>query len=143
MRTLRRARILFALAGLCGFLGLAGTPTYAATPVSYQELLVQVRSGPLIRAIINGPRGDIEIKFRDLSEWEAFYPPGAEHTLVQLIRRRHIRLLFVRRHPTARAKPTSTHHHLRYIAAAVIGALMVVGAVLLGYRRRRRQAPAA
>jgi hypothetical protein len=62
---------------------LAGAPAQAlaARAVSYSALLREVRSGPLIRAIINPARGDIEIKFRDLSEWEAFYPPGARGTL--------------------------------------------------------------
>ena len=47
-------------------------PVRAATQVSYPEPLREVRSGPLIRAVINPTRGDIEIKFRNLSEWEAF-----------------------------------------------------------------------
>jgi hypothetical protein len=95
-----------------------------------------VRSGPLIRAIINPARGDIEIKFRDLSEWEAFYPPGARGTLQRLLRERHIRVLFASRHHASR-RPRAVHHHLRYIAAGVIGALLVVGGGALLHRRRR------
>src|SRR5437868_5456779 len=62
---------------LLAALALTCASALAATWVSYPELLAQVRSGPVIRAIINRTRGDVEIKFRDLSEWEAFYPRRA------------------------------------------------------------------
>jgi hypothetical protein len=116
-------------------------PALAATQVSYPELLREIRSGPLIRAVINPARGDIEIKFRNLSEWEAFYPAGAQPSLQRLLHARHIHVIFASRHRT-RAVPTRTvHHHLRYIAAAVLGALLLLGAGALVYRRRR-SAPA-
>jgi len=115
-------------------------PALAATQVSYPELLREIRSGPLIRAVINPARGDIEIKFRNLSEWEAFYPAGAQPSLQRLLHVRHIHVIFASRH-RARAAPARTvHHHLRYIAAAVLGALLL-GAAALFYRRRR-SAPA-
>jgi hypothetical protein len=118
-------------------LALAPLSARAATPVSYPELLNQIRSGPVIRAIINRTRGDIEIKFRDLSEWEAFYPRAAQPTLQRLLRQRHIRVLFASR-PHAKARPAAVHHHLRYIAAAVIGALALIGVAAYLYSRRRR-----
>ena len=116
-------------------------PALGATHVSYPELLREIRSGPLIRAVINPARGDIEIKFRNLSEWEAFYPAGAEPSLQRLLHARHIRVIYASRH---RAHPVSArpvHHHLRYIAAGVLGALLLLGAGALVYRRRR-SAPA-
>jgi len=119
-------------------------PTLAATQVSYPELLREVRSGPLIRAVINPTRGDIEIKFRNLSEWEAFYPAGARPTLQRLLHARHIRVIFASRHRAgaraAAARPV--HHHLRYIAAAVLGALLLLGGGVLLYRRRSAPAVA-
>ncbi len=121
---------------MVGALGLPATPALAATWVSYPELLTQVRSGPLIRAIINPQRGDVEIKFRDLSEWHAFYPLGAQPALQRLLHARGVRVLFVPRHPTSTAAPATVHHHLRYIAAGMIGAVAVIGAGLLLYRRR-------
>jgi hypothetical protein len=117
-------------------------PAQAATQVGYPELLREIRSGPLIRAVINPARGDIEIKFRNLSEWEAFYPAGARPSLQRLLHARHIRVIYAARH---RAGPASArpahHHHLRYIAAAVLGSLLLLGAGALFYRRRR-SAPA-
>jgi hypothetical protein len=112
----------------------------AAKPVSYAELLAQVQRGPLIRAIINRKRSDIEIKFRDLSEWEAFYPPGAQPLLQRLLHERHIRVIFASSH-RAKAKPKAVHHHLRYIAAGVLGALALVAIAWLLIRRRRSSAP--
>jgi len=116
-------------------------PAQAATQVSYPVLLREIRSGPLIRAVINPPRGDIEIKFRNLSEWEAFYPAGARPSLQRLLHARHIRVIYAARHRAGAAAARPVHHHLRYIAAGVLGALLLLGAGALLYRRRRR-APA-
>ena len=133
MGALRHRLLVIAVVGA---LGLPATPAVAATWVSYPELLTQVRSGPLIRAIINPQRGDVEIKFRDLSEWHAFYPAGARPTLLRLLYARHIRVLFVPRHPASKARPATVHHRLRYIAAGLIVAAAVIGAGFVLYRRR-------
>ena len=109
--------------------------------MSYPELLREIRSGPLIRAVINPPRGDIEIKFRNLSEWEAFYPAGAQPSLQRLLHARHIRVIYASRHRARAAVARPVHHHLRYIAAGVLGVLLLLGAGALVYRRRR-SAPA-
>jgi hypothetical protein len=133
---------LAALAVMLGVpLARPATPARAATQVSYAELLREIRSGPLIRAVINPARGDIEIKFRNLSEWEAFYPPGARPSLQRVLHARHIRVIFASRHRPRTASAPPVHHHLRYIAAGVLGALLVLGAGAFVYRRRR-SAPA-
>lgn len=121
---------------------LAAAPAARAeTWVSFPTLLHEVRSGDLIRAIINPARHDIEIKFRNLSEWHAYYPAGEQSELQRLLDARHVRVLFVPRHRAAQAKHTIVHHHLRYIAAAVLGAcLLAAGAILLLRRRRARRA---
>jgi hypothetical protein len=131
-----RHRLL--LITLIGALVLVTTPAVAARWVSYQALLSQVKSGPVIRAIINRERVDVEIKFRDLSEWEASYPAVAQGTLQRLLRARHIRVLFASRHAAIRSKATTVHHHLRYIAAGMFVALAVIGSGAFLYSRRRR-----
>jgi hypothetical protein len=108
----------------------------AAKQVSYPEVLAQVQHGPLIRAVINRRLSHIEIKFRDLSEWEAVYPRGAQPLLQRLLHARHIRVIFASTHH-AKAKPKPVHHHLRYIAAGVLGALVLAGIAWLLIRRRR------
>jgi hypothetical protein len=125
---------------LVGALGLAPAPALAAKWVSYSVLLDQVKSGPVVRAIINRERGDVEIKFRDLSEWEAFFPAGAQATLQRLLHARHIRVLFASRPAAIRSKSATVHHHLRYIAAGVIVALAVIGCGAFLYTRHRRAA---
>jgi hypothetical protein len=135
-----RSRLLLVTA--LSVLGLTSTQAVAATWVSYPVLLRQVRSGPLIRAIINPARGDVEIKFRNLDEWHAYYPASAQPALQGLLHARHIRVLYVPRHPARTSRPATVHHHLRYIAAGVIGvlALLTAGGVL--YLRRRRHGSA-
>jgi len=123
---------------LLAALGMTAPPSLAATQVDYPALLREVKSGPLIRAVINRTRGDIEIKFRNLSEWEAFYPPGAQPALQRLLHRRHIRVIFASRPAVTKAKPKAVHHHLRYIAAGVIVALAALGGAAFVYDRRRR-----
>jgi hypothetical protein len=112
----------------------------AATWVPYPQVLAQVRSGPLIRAIINPIRKDVEIKFRNLDEWHAYYPPGAQPELQRLLAARHVRVLFVARHHRA-AAPKRVHHHLRYIVGGVLVGLLVAGSLgyLLWWRRRGRR----
>jgi hypothetical protein len=135
-----RARLL--LMALLAMTLAVPVPARAATQVSYPALLHQIESGPLIRAIINRSAGHIEIKFRDLSEWEASYPRGAQRQLQGLLHERHIRVIFASRHVAARAKPRSVHHHLRYIAAGILGALVLGGGASLYLRRRRAGEPA-
>jgi hypothetical protein len=122
---------------LIAVLAVTAAPSLAATQVSYPVLLREIKSGPLIRAVINRTRGDIEIKFRNLSEWEAFYPPGAQPGLQRLLHARHIRVIFATRPPPGRHEPKAVHHHLRYIAAGVLGALIVLGGASFAYQRRR------
>jgi hypothetical protein len=134
-----RARVLL-IASVCILL-VVPARAGAATWVGYPALLQQVRSGPLIRAIINHKRGDIEIKFRDLSEWEAFYPAGAQQELQRILHQRHVHVIFAGR-PKAKAKPGAVHHHLRYIAAGILGALALLAAAWVLIRRRRPPAAA-
>jgi hypothetical protein len=130
----RRIHRLVALLLLCA---LAAPPAASAeTWVSYPKLLEQVRHGDLIRAIINPQRGDVEIKFRNLDEWHAYYPRAAQRELQRLIDARHVRLIFVRRHHPAVKHPSPVHHHLRYIAAGILAAGLLAGAAFLIWRRR-------
>jgi hypothetical protein len=130
----------------------AGTATTAAAPtpttpgvvrtagqvwVSYPRLLAQARAGPVVRAIINPQRADVELRFRNLLEWHAVYPRAAQPALQRVLRGRHIRTLFVARHqPAQPARPA--HHRLRYIALGVLVAAVALAGGLLLYRRRRR-----
>ena len=115
----------------------SGAPAtgYATTWVSYSTLLKAIRSRPLIRAIINPARLDVEIKFRDGLEWHAFYPAGAQGTLQSMFRARHVRVLFVPVHRGSSLKPAAGHP-VRLIAAGLAFLLaLIAGGVL--FRRRR------
>jgi hypothetical protein len=134
----RRAAARAAAAAIAAaLLACAPAAAYPETWVPYQQVLAQVRSGPLIRAIINPIRGDIEIKFRNLDEGHAFYPRAQQPMLQRTLAARHIHTIFVAR-PHARSHPAAVHHHLRYIAAAVLALLALLGGALLVRSRRRR-----
>jgi len=136
-----RARVRRALlaCGACALL-VCAPDARAAQQVSYPQLLEQVRSGPLIRAVINRRGHDVEIKFRDSTEWRAFYPPGAQPELQRLLHERHIRVIFAAPPRTHRGTRAAVHHHLRYIAAAALAAL-VLAATGWWMLRRRSRAP--
>jgi hypothetical protein len=135
-------RVLLALAALLAAPGIAAEGALAAKPVSYGAIVAQIEQGPVVRAVINPSLRHVEIKFRDLSEWLAVYPPGAQPQLQRLLHRRHIRIVFASGH---RPQHRRAVHHLRYIAAGIlVAALATVGAVLaLDGRRRRRREPRA
>jgi hypothetical protein len=141
MREMRAAqpRRLIGAAALIAAVALPA-PAQAETWVSFPALLAQVRSGDLIRAIINPARHDIEIKFRNLDEWHAHYPPREQPQLQRLLHARGVRTLFVPRHGPAKARPAPVHHHLRYIVAAVLAACAVGAGAVLFVRRRRSAA---
>jgi hypothetical protein len=124
------------IAALLAALVAGGAWAYPETWVAYPRLLAQVRHGPLIRAIINPQRRDVEIKFANKDEWHAYYPAGAQAELQRLIDARHIRLLFVPRHAVA-SRPAAVHHRLRYVAGGVLVALVFVAGGYLLWRRRR------
>jgi hypothetical protein len=114
----------------------APAQAYAETWVAYRALLAEVESGPLIRAIINPTRHDVEIKFRNLAEWHAFYPAAEQPELQRLLRARHVRVLFVPRALATKVKPAVVHHTLRYVLAAIVFATVLAGGALHVWRRR-------
>ncbi len=114
---------------LAAGLAAAAWPSPAAATtgqvwVPYPALLAQVRTGPLIRAIINPARMDVEIKFRNLDEWHAYYPAGAQPELQALLRRRHVRVIFVARPATAATHHSSGGHPLRWALAGAVAAAL-------------------
>jgi hypothetical protein len=118
-----------------GLAAVATSPARAETWVSYPTLLAQVRSGPLIRAIINPDRKDVEIKFRNLDEWHAYYPAGAQAELQRVLDSRHVRILFVPHH-RATVRAAAVHHRLRYIAGGAVAALAIAAAGWFALRRK-------
>jgi hypothetical protein len=121
-------------------LGIPATPALAVTWVSYPKLLEQIRSGPVIRAVINRGPAHVEIKFRDLSEWEATYPRSEQPRLLRLLHARHIQVIFATPPRARHAKPV-THHHLRYIIGGSLAALALIGGAFYLLGRERRVAP--
>jgi hypothetical protein len=121
-------------------LGIAAAPAVAVTWVGYPALLEQVRSGPVVRAVINRGPAHVEIKFRDLSEWEATYPRSQQPRLLRLLHARQIQVIYATRPRARHTRPAATHHHLRYIAAGLAAVALIAGALYL-LARRRRAAP--
>ncbi len=135
----RRPRLIGA-AALVAAIALPA-PARAETWVGFPALLAQVRSGAIVRAIINPARHDVEIRFQGGQEWHAYYPPSEQGELQRLLHARHVRTLFVPRHPLAKPHHAGAPHHLRYIAAGVLAACAVGGVLLLARRRSAKRTP--
>ena len=123
----------------------AATVTVGETWVPYPRLLAQLRDGPLIRVIINPARTDVEIKFRNLDEWHAYYPAGAEPELQRLVQARHIHVIYVPRPKVAVATQAkaSAGHPLRWALGGLALAAVLAGAAVLVLRTRRRRQQAS
>jgi hypothetical protein len=135
MPRLRRPLLIALLAAAL----LLPASAQAVTWVSYPQLLTQVRSGRLQRAVINHALSHIEIKFASGREWEASYPGRDQSMLQRTLHSRHIHIIFAAR-PRAHAAAPRVHHRLRYITTAVLAAALAIGTALflLDARRRRR-----
>ncbi len=117
---------------------LLAPAAHAFSWVSYPALVEQIRSGRVIRVIVNRELHDAEIKFRNLYEWKARFAPSQETPLVSLVRGRHIPLIFAAPPRSAHAAAPAVHHRLRWIATAVLLATLLLVAAVLERDRRAR-----
>ena len=106
---------------------------------TYATVVSQIDSGQVIRAVVNRYRDDIKVTMHDGTEQESLYPAAQESALVRKLHAHHIRVRFARR--PVHKKPAAVHHRLRYIAAGVLAALIVVGGG--AYVVSRRSSPGA
>jgi ATP-dependent Zn protease len=98
----------------------------------YQALLSQVRSGNVTVAVINRRPHDVKVTLKSGAVQEAIYPPADEKALARSLRAHGATVKFTK------AKKPAVHHKLRYIAAGILGALIVVGGGLWFVSRRQQ-----
>jgi hypothetical protein len=121
-------------------IALVPTDALGVAPTeSYRSALAQIDSGVVVRGVINAAPRHVEVLLRSHAEYLAVYPPGGEPALLGTLHAHHVKVEFARR-AHARAKAQPVHHHLRYIAAGILGALLVIAGGVLFARRRRRAA---
>lgn len=118
---------------------LAATPAPAApapTTESYQALLGQINARQIRSAVINRKAHLVKVVLDDGSVQRVDYPPAEERTLSDSLRAHGAGVKIAKK----KAKK-AVHHKLRYIAAGIVGAIVVVGLVLLILRGRRPPEP--
>jgi hypothetical protein len=137
-RQARHGRQLLLLGAVASLAACPATAS-AATSESYSTVVTQIKTIPLVHAVINPKGNHVEIKYPNGTEYIAVFPQGGQPALQRLLHERHIKIIFASRHQ-AKPRPAPVHHHLRYIAGGILlGAIAVIGGVLL-YRRRRNAA---
>lgn len=119
---------------------LAAAPAPAApapTTESYQALLGQINARQIRSAVINRKAHLVKVVLDDGSVQRVDYPPADERTLSDSLRAHGAGVKIAKKKKAKKA----VHHKLRYIAAGIVGAIVVVGLVLLILRGRRPPEP--
>jgi ATP-dependent Zn protease len=122
------------LGGFGAALAPAATP---ATTESYQALLGQISAGQVRAAVINRKPHTIKVTLDDGSVQRIDYPPADEKQLSNSLRKHGAVVKIAKKKKAKKA----VHHRLRYIAAGIVGVVVVVGLVLLILRGRRPPEP--
>jgi hypothetical protein len=119
---------------------LLASPAYAQTATtteSYQALLGQIGSRQVRSATINRKAHIVKAVLDDGSVQRVDYPPADERTLSDSLRKSGATVKIAKKKKAKKA----VHHKLRYIAAGIVGVIVVVGLVLLILRGRRPPEP--
>jgi ATP-dependent Zn protease len=120
---------------------LFATPAFAqtapTTTESYQALLGQINGHQVRSATINRKAHTVKATLDDGSVQRVDYPPAEERTLSDNLRKSGATVKIAKKKKAKKA----VHHKLRYIAAGIVGFVVVVGLVLLILRGRRPPEP--
>jgi ATP-dependent Zn protease len=135
----RRAAVAILASGLLlsGFGAALATAATPATTESYQALLGQINAGQVRSAVINRKPHTIKVTLDDGSVQRIDYPPADEKQLSNSLRKHGAVVKIAKKKKAKKA----VHHRLRYIAAGILGVVVVVGLVLLILRGRRPPEP--
>jgi hypothetical protein len=135
---MRRTLSLLVALGLllaCTPLALAQSATVTE---SYPALLRQIAARQVLIAHVNEERHDIRVTLKNGSEQFVVFPAAQHKRLIDALERHGVKPIYTS-HKRAK-KPV--HHVLRYVAAAIVVVLLLIGAGVWMYTRGQRQPPA-
>ncbi len=149
MTSTARVRVLstISVAAVCVLVLLPAAAAQAAATIHYthetmQAYEQQLASGQVVSATFNKRVRNLHLTLRDGSHVLVHYPPKDEPALANALAAKHVAVTVLT--PTeakAEASKAPVHHKLRYIVGGiVIAVVVIVGAVLLFDRRRKRLA---
>ena len=133
--------LCLALAVSAGAAG-AAEATVHYTKESIQGYEQQLASGQIVSATFNKKIRALHLELKDGSHWKVTYPPKDEPTLAAALAAKHVQVTILKPAAAeAESKKAPVKHKLRYIAGGIlIAVVIIVGAVLLVDRRRKRMA---
>jgi hypothetical protein len=132
---LRAAFLAAALACL-----LLPASALAAEHESQQAYEKQLAAGEIAKARINKKVRHLDLTLKSGQVFVYVYPARSEPAVAAKITARHVPLEVLS--PTAastEAKKVPVHHKLRYIAAGILGAIVIIVLIVLFVDRRRKR----
>jgi hypothetical protein len=138
-----------AACALCGVLAMPASQAFGATSAtpnytkeSTQAYAQQLASGQIAEAVINKRIRTIRITLKSGEHVKARYQAHEEPKVVAALKAKGVPVrILTPAEAKAEASKSPVHHKLRYIAGGIlIAVIVIVGAVLLWDRRRKRLA---
>jgi hypothetical protein len=134
---MRRTLSLLIVLGLLASTPLALAQSATVTE-SYPTLLRQIFARQVLIAHVNEKTHDIRVTLKNGSEEFVVFPAAQHKALIDALERHGVKPIYTS-HKRAK-KPV--HHVLRYVAAAIVVVLLLIGAGVWVYTRGQRQPPA-
>jgi hypothetical protein len=146
--TRKRVLITIATAALCLTLAALGVPAaFGASPQAYKRESLQVyeqqlATGQIKSVVINKRLRSVRVTLKSGELVKAEYPPHEEPNVAAALRAKRVPVVVLTPAEAKKeASKATVHHKLRYIAGGIlIAVVVIVGAVLLWDRRRKRLA---
>lgn len=134
-RTLSRAACLAAALACL----LVPASALAATHESQAAYEKQLAAGEIATARINKRVRHLDITLKNGQQFTYVYPAHSEPAVAAKVTAKHVRLeVLSPAAASAEAKKAPVHHKLRYIAAGILGAIVIIVLIVLFVDRRRK-----
>lgn len=134
-------RLLSLAAALAAVLAcLLPASAFAAEHESQQAYEGQLAAGEIAKAKINKRVRHLDLTLKNGQQFVYVYPPHTEPAVAAKLTEKKIPLeVLSPKAALAEAKKAPVHHKLRYIAAGILGAIVIIVLIVLVVDRRRKR----
>lgn len=137
-RTLKIAPLLVSLLLLVGLPVATAGAEITYQHETLQEYEKQLASGQIKSATINKKTRSVRVLLTDGRYVLAKYPAHGEPAVAKALEAKHVPVTVLSKEAADREAKKKVHHKIRYIAAGVLVAVVVIGGGVLLFDRRRK-----